>query len=140
MMKIRRYSELQNLKTLEARFDYLKLHGQVGQSSWGWDRYFNQRFYNSMEWRRVRDEVIVRDNGCDLGIDGFEIRTKILIHHMNPIWIEDLKAGNPDILNPEYLITTSDRTHQAIHYGDRNLLPTVPVIRHPGDTRLWRKE
>lgn len=137
MKTIRRYSELTKLTSLEDRFNYLRLNGRVGKETFGWDRYFNQRFYHSVEWKRVRDIVIVRDNGCDLGIDGFEIRSHILIHHMNPIWIEDLRHGNPDILDPEYLITTSDRTHQAIHYGDISLLPQVPIVRRPGDTRLW---
>lgn len=135
---IRRYSELKKLRTLEERFDYLKLSGVVGRQSWGWDRHFNQRFYFSKEWKAVRDIVIVRDEGCDLGIPGFEIRDKILIHHMNPIWIDDLKTGNPEILDPEYLITTSDRTHQAIHYGSSALLPQVPILRTPGDTNLWK--
>lgn len=134
---IRSYSELRRLVTIEDRFDYLKLNGVVGKQTWGWDRYFNQRFYCSAEWKRVRDIVIVRDNGCDLGVPGFEIRSKILIHHMNPIWIEDLKHHNPDILDPEFLITTCDRTHQAIHYGDKSLLPQVPISRKQGDTKLW---
>ena len=137
MKRIRKYSDLLDLETIEERFEYLKLMGVVGKQSWGWDRHFNQRFYYSVEWKRVRDAVILRDNGCDLGIPGFEIHDKILIHHMNPIWIDDLKSGNPDILNPEFLITTCDRTHQAIHYGDKSLLPQVPIERRPGDTKLW---
>lgn len=139
MKKIRRYSELRKFDTIEDRFFYLRLNGRVGVQSWGWDRYFNQRFYKSSAWLRVRDIVILRDNGCDLGIPGFEIHNHLLIHHMNPIWIEDLKNENPDILNPEFLITTCDRTHQAIHYGDITLLPEVPVERSPGDTQLWKK-
>jgi hypothetical protein len=137
MKTIRQYSVLSRFKTIEDRYEYLKLDGVVGKQTFGWDRYFNQRFYHSIEWKRVRDFVIVRDEGCDLGIPGFEIRDKLLIHHMNPIWIEDLKSGNPDILDPEFLITTCDRTHQAIHYGDKSLLPQVPIIRRPGDTKLW---
>lgn len=133
------YSELAKLTTIEDRYDYLKLDGVVGKRTWGWDRYFNQRFYRSTEWKRVRDLVILRDDGCDLGIPGFEIRSRILIHHMNPIWIEDLKHGNLDILDPEYLITTCELTHQAIHYGSKALLPQVPIVRHAGDTLLWRK-
>lgn len=136
-MKTRRYSELKELDTIEARYDYLKLSGIVGERTWGADRYFNQRFYRSIEWKRIRHHVIVRDGGCDLGVPGFEIYGKILIHHMNPIWIEDLKQHNQDILDPEYLISTCERTHQAIHYGDKNLLPQVPIERRPGDTRLW---
>lgn len=134
---IRRYSELKELDTIEHRFDYLKLDGVVGKQTWGWDRYFNQRFYRSVEWKRIRDIVIIRDNGCDLGVDGFEVHGKILIHHMNPIWIDDLKHSNPDILDPEFLIVTSELTHQAIHYGDRSLLPQVPIPRKKGDTKLW---
>jgi hypothetical protein len=128
---------LRELKTIEERYQYLKLDGVVGKQSFGWDRHFNQRFYHSLQWKRTRDSVIFRDSGCDLGISGFEIHDKIIIHHMNPIWIEDLRNNNPDILNPEFLITTCERTHQAIHYGDASLLPQVPLIRQPGDTKLW---
>lgn len=135
----RRYSELKQLNTIEERYDYLKLMGSVGKETFGWDRYFNQRFYHSTEWKTVRDLVIIRDDGCDLGISGFEIRDKILIHHMNPIWIQDLTRHNSDILDPEFLICTSNRTHQAIHYGDKSLLPQVPIMRIPGDTNLWSK-
>ncbi len=134
---IRRYSELENLLTLDERYDYLRLNGVVGKETFGWDRYFNQRFYHSIEWKQVRDKVIVRDNGCDLGIPDFEIHGKILIHHMNPIWIDDLKRGNPDIIDPEFLICVSERTHQAIHYGDISLLPQKPIVRFQGDTKLW---
>lgn len=137
MTTIRRYSELIQRKTLEDRFEYLKLVGTVGKQSWGWDRYYNQRFYYSAEWKRVRNIVMLRDDCCDLGVSGFEIQDKVLIHHMNPIWIEDLKYGNPAILDPEFLICTSNRTHQAIHYGDKSLLPQIPVERRAGDTRLW---
>ena len=139
MKTIRCYSELVKFVTIEERYDYLKLAGTVGKQTFGWDRYYNQRFYHSTEWKQIRDYVVVRDLGCDLGIPGFEIHDRLLIHHLNPIWIEDLKNKNQDILNPEYLITTCDRTHQAIHYGDRSLLPQVPITRKPGDTRLWRK-
>jgi hypothetical protein len=132
------YTELSKLRTLEERFDYLKLFNKVGQQSWGWDRVFNQRFYHSSQWKRVRDIVILRDKACDLGIPGFEIHKGLLIHHMNPIWIEDIRRGNSDILNPEFLIVVSERTHQAIHYGDKSLLPQVPIVRYAGDTKLWR--
>jgi hypothetical protein len=131
------YSVLKEFNSLEARYDYLKLGGQVGKQTFGWDRYFNQRFYHSTEWKAVRHQVILRDNGCDLGIEGFEIGYKILIHHMNPIWVEDLRHHNPDVLNPEFLICVSQMTHQAIHYGDRSLLPQEPIQRKPGDTKLW---
>lgn len=136
----RRYSELKHLPTMEERFEYLRLNGTVAKQSWGWDRHFNQRFYYSTEWKQVRNRVIARDNGCDLGVPGYEIHHGILIHHMNPIWIEDLKSGNPEILDPEFLITTCDLTHRAIHLGNRDLLPQVPIVRRPGDTLLWRKE
>lgn len=137
MAKVRAYSELKKLETIEDRYEYLKLMSSVGKETFGWDRYFNQRFYHSTEWKRVRDIVIIRDHGCDLGILGFEIHGKLLIHHMNPIWIDDLKSGNQDILDPEFLITVSDRTHQAIHYGTRSLLPQVHIPRKLGDTKLW---
>lgn len=133
----RRYSDLKKLVTLEDRYSYLRLGGQVGKETFGWDRHINQIFYHSSEWKRVRDFVIIRDAGCDLGISGYEIQDKILIHHMNPILVKDIKDRNPDILNPEFLICTSYRTHQAIHYGDKNLLPRIPEQRKPGDTKLW---
>lgn len=134
---IRKYSDLKSLSTLESRYDYLKLNGVVGKETFGFDRYLNQRFYKSIEWKRIRDLVILRDNGCDLGIQGFEIHRAILIHHMNPVLVEDIKLRNPDILNPEFLICTSEQTHQAIHYGDKSLLPYIPIPRKPGDTKLW---
>lgn len=137
MKGTRSYSDLKELRTLEDRFNYLKLSGQVGKQTFGWDRYFNQRFYHSSEWRRVRHFVIARDEGCDLGVPGFEIGDKILIHHMNPMWIDDLRHQNPEILDPEFLICTSSITHQAIHYGDASMLPIEPIKRQPGDTRLW---
>lgn len=138
MKTIRRYSELKELETIEERFEYLKLNDGVGKKSWGWDRYFAQRFYWTAEWKSVRRQVIARDMGCDLGVAGFEIHSYIVVHHMNPIWIEDLKSRNVAILNPEFLITTCDLTHKAIHYGSAELLPQVPIERRPGDTRLWR--
>ena len=137
MTRIRRYSDLKSLKDLESRYNYLRLLGSVGKDTFGFDRYLNQRFYASVEWKRVRDFVIVRDDGCDLGIPGFEIHDKIIIHHMNPILVEDFQNGNSDVLDAEFLICTSHRTHQAIHFGDKSLLPQLPVERHSGDTRLW---
>ena len=136
-MRIKNYHDLLKLRTLEERFDYLKLGGKVGRSTWGSDRYFNQRFYHSPEWRRIRDIVIVRDDGCDLGIKDFPIGEKIIIHHMNPVIIQDILEGNLAILDPQYLICVSNLTHQAIHYGDKNLLPQIPVERISGDTKLW---
>lgn len=134
---IRSYSELRRLLTFEERFKYLKLRGRVGQATFGTDRYINQAFYTSAQWRRVRELVIVRDNGCDLGIDGYDIHSGLYIHHMNPMTVEDIETGNPDILDPEFLITVAHQTHNAIHYGDENLLPRPVIERKPGDTKLW---
>lgn len=134
---IRTYSELRRLESLEDRFNYLKLRGQVGGSTFGFDRYLNQRFYASHEWRQLRHHVIVRDNGCDLGVDGHEIHDRIYIHHMNPMTVSDLVEFNNEILDPEYLIAVTHNTHNAVHYGDANLLRKLPVDRRPGDTKLW---
>ena len=136
-MAIRSYTELRRLYTIEERYDYLRLRGAVGAPTFAHERWMNQRFYRSVEWRRVRNEVIARDEGCDLGVEGFEIYDRPYIHHMNPMMSDDLKHGNLDILNPEYLITVSMRTHNAIHYGDESLLPQVPIVRRQGDTKLW---
>ncbi len=136
-MKTRSYHGLRRLATFEDRFDYLELRGQVGEATFGFDRWMNQQFYTSWEWKSVRQHVIVRDHGCDLGISGYEIETQLLIHHVNPLTSDDIKHGEEWILDPEFLITTSRRTHNAIHYGDRSLLPKPHVSRAPGDTRLW---
>lgn len=136
-MRIRTYSELRQLHTFEERYHYLALQGVVGQTTFGFDRHMNQKFYTSREWKLVRDEVIVRDNGCDLGVDGHEVYGKLYIHHMNPMVVADIVHGNDDILDPEFLITTTHRTHNAIHYGDERLLPRPLVARRPGDTKLW---
>lgn len=136
-MKTRCYSDLRRLQTFEERFDYLELPGVVGQRTFGFDRWVNQRFYTSPQWRAVRQRVILRDRGCDLGIPGFELETQLLIHHMNPVTLEDFERGADWVLDPEYLITTSRRTHNAIHYGDKSLLPKTPVERMSGDTKLW---
>lgn len=136
-MKTRTYSELQRLETFEERYEYLRLGGVLGIRTFGFDRWVNQVFYKSREWINARGEVIVRDNGCDLGVDGFEIFSGLIVHHMNPISVEDLDQGLEWVVNPEYLITTSLRTHNAIHYGDASLLPRKPVERRPGDTKLW---
>ena len=135
---IRTYSELIQLPTFEDRFDYLRLDGVVGKDTFGFDRYLNQQFYRSSEWKRIRNQVIVRDNGCDLGIDEYEIHGRILIHHMNPISIEDLQYMNDLLMNPEYLICVSHRTHNAIHYGDESLIVTAPIERSQNDTCPWR--
>lgn len=134
---IRRYSELRRLETFEERFKYLSLHGEVGRSTFGFDRYMNQEFYRSQEWRQLRHRVIVRDMASDLGVEGYEIHNQILIHHMNPMVADDIRHGNPDMLNPEFLITTTLRTHNAIHFGDERQLPKPYVPRRPGDTKLW---
>lgn len=135
--KIRTYSELITFPTLIERFDYLKLGGFVGKETFGWDRYLNQRFYQSREWRKVRDIVIIRDHGCDLGLDGYEIRGRVYIHHMNPIEASDIVDVTDFLINPEFLVCVSDMTHNAIHYGDASLLPQDPVVRELGDTKLW---
>ena len=134
---IRTYSELIKLPTFNERFKYLKLTGVVGEATFGSDRFLNQTFYSSYEWKRIRNEVIVRDGGCDLGIEGLEIPAKILIHHMNPITIKDLEARSDILMNPEYLICTCKRTHDAIHFGDESVLCEELVIRRPGDTCPW---
>lgn len=136
-MRVRKYSELRRLLTFEERFDYLSLRGEVGRATFGFDRWMNQWFYRSREWQQVRDEIIFRDNACDLGILGYEIHSRLMIHHMNPITPEDIAQGEEWILDPQFLITTTHRTHNAIHYGDKSLLPQPVVVRQPGDTRLW---
>lgn len=137
MTKIRTYSELITLHDYLDRFRYLKLDGSLGDRTFGGNRYLNQRFYRSSEWKSIRDQVILRDNGMDLGVDGYDIPGKIIIHHMNPIMLQDLLSGNDDVMNPEYLISVSLKTHNAIHYGSEDLLPKDPVDRRPGDTTLW---
>ena len=140
MTIIRTYDELSKLKTFEDRFEYLKLGGQVGKDTFGFDRIFNQRFYRSREWKACRDFVIIRDNGCDLGIDGYEINSQnVIIHHINSISLEDIEKRTDILLNPEYLITTTHKTHNAIHYGDKDLLVTGPIERSKNDTCPWRK-
>lgn len=136
-MRVRSYSELVRLETFEERYEYLRLDGVVGRSTFGFDRYMNQQFYTSREWRDVRQEVIARDLGNDLAIDGYEIHARIVIHHMNPMVPADIIGGEGDILDPEFLITTTHQTHNAIHYGDASLLPRQVVERRPGDTKLW---
>jgi hypothetical protein len=136
-VKIRTYSELQLERSFEDRFRYLALRSSVGVSTFGFDRWINQQFYTSQEWRNVRHLVIARDEGLDLGVPDHEIHDKVIIHHMNPMTIDDLEHGDSSIIDPEFLITTSHRTHNAIHYGDESLLPKQLVERRPGDTRLW---
>lgn len=137
MTSIRSYSELIRLPTFEQRFNYLALHGGVGDSTFGFDRYINQQFYRSNQWRQVRFNIISRDLGCDLAIEGYEIHNRIVIHHMNPMNPGDISNGDPSILDPEFLITTTHQTHNAIHYGDARQLAKPFVERRPGDTKLW---
>ena len=137
MRTIRNYQELSLLNTFEERFEYLRLSNKVGEETFGFDRWLNQVFYKSGEWRRLRDEVIVRDMGCDLGHQDYPIAGRVIIHHMNPVYLEDILDRSELLLNPDYLICTSHNTHNAIHYGDKNLLPTGLVERKPGDTKLW---
>ena len=137
-MSIRTYSELIRLPTFEERFRYLQLSGSVGKETFGFDRYINQNFYRSAAWKRVRDQVIIRDNGCDLGIEDRIIYGKILIHHMNPISDKDILNLTDILLNPEYLICVTHDTHNAIHYGDENLLIKEPIVRFKNDTCPWK--
>jgi hypothetical protein len=137
MTKNRSYSELCKFTEFEDRFDYLKLNGEVGRSTFGFDRWINQRFYTSYEWKRARNFVILRDNGCDLGVPGYEINGDMLIHHINPMVADDIIHGEEWIFDPEYLITTTHNTHNAIHFGDDKLLPKVVLSRSPNDTKLW---
>lgn len=139
MKTIRTYSELIKLRTFEERFRYLQLNGQVGEETFGFDRYLNQKFYNDPEWLRIRDQVIIRDNGCDLAMPDREIKTRILVHHMNPIDKEDILRRSDFLLNPEYLICTIKATHDAIHYGDESKLIIMPPERRPNDTCPWRR-
>jgi len=134
---IRTYSELRRLETFEERYEYLELRGRVGNATFGFDRYLNQQFYTSSQWKLLRHQVIVRDGGCDLGIDGFEIHFRPIIHHLNPMTVSDVVNGEDSILDPEFLITTTHSTHNAIHFGDKRLLRRPFVDRSHGDTKLW---
>lgn len=138
-MSIRTYSELITFSTFEERYEYLRLSGRVGEETFGFDRWLNQVFYKSDEWLSVRDKIIVRDDACDLGIPGRDIRSRILIHHMNPIRKEDILRRNDILLNPEYLICVTQNTHRAIHYGNANLLIKDPIERKPNDTCPWKR-
>ena len=137
-MSIRTYSELITLPTFEERFKYLQLNGQVGESTFGFDRYMNQVFYRSQKWKSIRDFVIIRDCGCDLGVEGYDIHGKIIIHHMNPLSMRDIETESDFLLNPDFLICTTHNTHNAIHYGDEKLLVTAPIERIKNDTCPWR--
>lgn len=139
MRNVRTYSELIKIPTFEERYEYLRLGGKVGEETFGFDRYLNQMFYRSKEWRSIRDHVITRDNGCDLAMEGHEVYSRILIHHMNPITADDILQRSEYLLNPEYLISTIKRTHDAIHYGDRSLLSVAPIERTKNDTCPWKR-
>lgn len=139
-MITRSYSELVTIPTFKERYEYLKLNGRVGEETFGFDRYLNQRFYKSSEWRRLRNEIILRDSGCDLGVEDREIQGRIIIHHMIPISVEDLMYHIGHVMNPEFLICVSKTTHLAIHYGDESLLLQDDVVeRKPYDTCPWRQ-
>jgi len=133
-MTIRSYSELSEIDGFDERFRYLSLRGEVGATTFGFERHFNQQFYHSRQWRRARRIVLLRDNNCDLGVEGYDISSGLHIHHMNPVSLKDLYDGNPDILDPEFLISTSQQTHNAIHYGNERQLPRSFTERRPGDT------
>ena len=132
------YHELIQYNTFVDRYNYLKIGGRVGEETFGFDRYINQMLYRSRRWRRSRDEVIIRDNGCDLGIEGYDIIDQIIVHHINPITLEDIEEERDWIYDPEYLICCSKRTHNAIHFGDERLLPALPIERKKYDTCPWR--
>lgn len=139
--KVKTYTELSSFKTFEERLEYLRLKGAVGVDTFGFDRIFNQKFYASTEWKQIRDHVIVRDLGCDLGMAGFDILGEhILIHHMNPITIDDIREGSEFLLDPEYLITTTHTTHNAIHYGSDPIFPAISIDRQLNDTCPWKKQ
>lgn len=140
MMGIRTYSEMTKLLTFEDRFRYLMLNGNVSEETFGFDRYLNQRFYTSKEWRQLRNHIIVRDGGCDLGIPDREIFGKVMIHHLNPLSPKDIVNATDFLLNPEYLVCVSHDTHNAIHYGDVSYITsTLTLERKPGDTTPWKK-
>ncbi len=137
MTRIRTYTELRNLPTLLERYDYLELGGRIGETTFGFDRWINQQLYHSREWKQVRHHVIARDMGYDLGAEDAPLLGAHVIHHMNPLTLDDFEEATENLLDPEFLITTSLRTHNAIHYGDKGQLPRPFVERTPGDTRLW---
>ena len=139
-MSIRTYSELITIPTFEERFEYLQLKGSVGKDTFGYERYLNQVLYRSPEWKRLRNQIIIRDGGCDLACDGYDIYGKVLIHHLNPITVEDVLARSRKVFDPDNLVCVSHNTHNAIHYGDVDLLVTGPIIRTKNDTCPWRHQ
>ena len=139
-MSIRTYSELITIPTFEERFEYLQLKGSVGKDTFGYDRYLNQVLYRSPEWKRLRNQIIIRDDGCDLACDGYDVYGKVLIHHLNPITVEDVLTRSRKVFDPDNLVCVSHSTHNAIHYGDVDLLVTGPIIRTKNDTCPWRHQ
>jgi len=139
-MKRKNAREMSKFLSFEERYEYLRLRGIVGDETFGYDRYLNQILYRTSRWKRVRNEVIIRDNGCDLGVSGYSIGGLIIVHHINPITLLDIEDGNENVFNAEELVCTSQRTHNAIHYGDKSLLLNSPIDRFPGDTTPWRKK
>lgn len=137
-MSIKTYSELITIPTFEERFEYLQLKGSVGKDTFGYDRYLNQILYSSPEWKRLRNQIIIRDNGCDLACEGYDIRSRVLIHHLNPITVDDVVARGRKVFDPNNLVCVTHNTHNAIHYGDASLLVTGPVVRTKNDTCPWR--
>ena len=137
-MNIRTYSKLITIPTFEERYNYLKLNGIVGKETFGYDRYLNQLLYRSSDWRSFRDRIIIRDNGCDLACEGFELQSRIIIHHIDPITVEDIINKHPKVFDPENVVSTSHNTHLAIHYGDKNLISIGPINRHKNDTCPWK--
>lgn len=137
-MNIRTYSELITIPTFEERYNYLKLNGIVGKETFGYDRYLNQLLYRSSDWRSFRDRIIIRDNGCDLACEGFELQSRIIIHHIDPITVEDIINKHPKVFDPENVVSTSHNTHLAIHYGDKNLISIGPINRYKNDTCPWK--
>lgn len=137
-MNIRTYSELITIPTFEERYNYLKLNGIVGKETFGYDRYLNQLLYRSSDWRSFRDRIIIRDNGCDLACEGFELQSRIIIHHIDPITVEDILNKHPKVFDPENVVSTSHNTHLAIHYGDKNLISIAPIDRYKNDTCPWK--
>lgn len=131
------YSELIQFSSFKDRFDYLKLNGSVGGETFGYDRYLNQALYGSYEWRKFRRDIIARDKGCDLGVDGFDIKSRLIVHHINPITLDQIEVRDSIIFDPNNVICVSHNTHEAIHYGDESLLPKDPIMRFSGDTKLW---
>lgn len=134
---LKTYSELIQFSSFKDRFEYLKLNGSVGAETFGYDRYLNQALYRSYEWRKFRRDIIARDRGCDLGVDGFDIKSRLIVHHINPITLEQIENRDPMIFDPNNVVCVSHNTHEAIHYGDESLLPKDPITRFSGDTKLW---